>query len=153
MDLELICIEFDRGHQADQALDALRTLGRETGISCVDAAVVIKDHRGKVSVKDPDDVDAPRGAAFGALAGGLVGLAGGMVGAIAGALTGAAIGGLVAQQVDGGIPDNCFEALRQDIAPGCSALVILVEQHWAKRLVEGLSGFGGRVLEVPVHAI
>jgi uncharacterized membrane protein len=51
-------------------------------IRLLNAAVLTKDEKGKVSVGETQDVGTGRGAIFGAIVGGLVGLLGGPAGVI-----------------------------------------------------------------------
>ena len=145
MDLELIILAFDYGHTADEALQAVKLLTRKETIAVVDAAVLFKDHEGKVVVSETQDADAKQGALFGAVAGGLIGIAGGLASALLGSLAGAGIGGLVAHGLDMGFPDEELRDVQETLQPGGSALVVVIERRWADRLIEGLARFKGRV--------
>jgi uncharacterized membrane protein len=145
MDVDLITLAFDYGHTAEEALQAVAELTREEQIAVIDAAVLFKDHQGKVVVRETSDADAGQGALFGAVAGGLIGMAGGLASALIGSLAGAGIGGLVGGGLDMGFPDEELRALQDALQPGGSALVVLVERRWSDRLLAGLATFEGRV--------
>jgi uncharacterized membrane protein len=145
MDLELIVIAFDYGHTADEALEAVKLLARKEAIAAVDAAVLNKDHEGRVTLREIQDADAKQGALFGAVAGGIIGIAGGLATALLGSLAGAGIGGLVAHGLDMGLPDEELRDMQETLQPGGSALVVVIERRWADRLIEGLESFKGRL--------
>jgi uncharacterized membrane protein len=94
---DLIVLDFDGIHTADEVLNKLRSLQKEHLIDLEDACVVERDKDGKVHIKQAVNMTAlgaARGGSMGALWGTLVGflflnpLAGMVVGAAAGAGTG-----------------------------------------------------------------
>ena len=99
----LIVLDFDGIHTADEVLNKLRSLQKEHLIDLEDACVVERDKGGKVHIKQAVNMTAlgaARGGSMGALWGTLVGLlflnplAGMVIGAAAGAGTGALSGSL-----------------------------------------------------------
>jgi len=108
----------------------------------VNAAVMTKDEKGKVTLKETQDVDAKHGALFGAVAGGLIGLLGGPAGVIVGAAAGAATGGVAANKIDMGFPDDTLKELQGTLTPGSSAILALIQHEWVDRVVEELDKFG-----------
>ena len=108
----------------------------------VNAAVMVKDEKGKVKMRETQDVDSKRGAIFGAIAGGLIGLLGGPAGVIVGAAAGAATGGLAANQIDMGFPDDTLKELQGVLTPGSSAILALIQHEWVDRVVEELEKHG-----------
>ena len=94
----LIVLDFDGIHTADEVLNKLRSLQKEHLIDLEDACVVERDKDGKIHIKQAVNLmafGAARGGSMGALWGTLVGilflnpLAGMVVGAAAGAGAGA----------------------------------------------------------------
>lgn len=108
-ELELVTSTFEGEEGARGALEALKRLSKESGFEIVNAAVLIRDAEGKISLRDTEDLDSTRGTLFGAIAGGLVGLAGGPVGAVLGAAAGAVTGHAAAKWIDMGFSDEYFE--------------------------------------------
>jgi len=108
----------------------------------VNAAVMVKDEKGKVKLKETQDVDSRRGAVFGAIAGGLIGLLGGPAGVIVGAAAGAATGGVAAGRIDMGFPNDTLKELQGALTPGSSAILALIQHEWVDRVVEEMEKLG-----------
>jgi uncharacterized membrane protein len=119
-------------------LDNLRRAAKNGNLELKDAAVLVKDERGQVSMDDSQDVPAGKGALFGAVTGGLIGLLAGPAGALTGALAGAATGGLSAALIDMGFSDDQLKELQASMPARSSALVILIEHAWIEKLVDEL---------------
>jgi uncharacterized membrane protein len=145
--LELLVIAFDTPHKAAEALQALQKLRREGQLDLLNAATLVKDEAGKISLKENEDVSPPSGALFGAITGGLIGLIAGPIGAVVGAVAGAAAGGVAAFWLDMGFSDDALQALQQALRPGGSALVVLVEQVWLEKVLVALAEFRGERLQ------
>jgi uncharacterized membrane protein len=136
--VELVVAAFTNEEKAEEVLKSLKNLQKEKVIFLVNAAVMTKDDKGKVSMKETQDVGAGKGAIFGAIAGGLVGLIGGPVGVVVGAAAGAATGGVAANRIDMGFPDDTLKELQETLTPGSSAIVALIQHEWVDRVVEEL---------------
>jgi hypothetical protein len=96
-------------------------------------AVVSKDMKGKVSVRD----QRKRDAGIGAVLGGVIGLIGGPVGVAAGAAAGGAVGYLTGDAV--GIPRDKVESMRASLTPNSSALVVVLDDKWVQDTERGLN--------------
>jgi uncharacterized membrane protein len=147
MDLEWVVLTFDREYRAEEAFYALRALARKKGIATVNAAVLVQDDGGSVRVKRIQDTDAEIGALLGAAVGGLVGLIGGPLGVLLGLVVGVLLGAALAHVIDVRLSSRYFAHIARDLRPDGAALAVLVEQRWAGRLIEGMSGFRCQVLE------
>ena len=79
---------FNDEDQADVVLKALKKLDRQKVFNILNAAVLVRDKKGRTKMKETQDIDAKRGSLFGAIAGGLLGLLGGPAGVIVGAAAG-----------------------------------------------------------------
>jgi uncharacterized membrane protein len=121
----LIVLDFDGIHTADEVLNKLRSLQKEHLIDLEDACVVERDKDGKVHIKQAVNMTAlgaARGGSMGALWGTLVGLlflnplAGMVIGAAAGAGTGALSGSLI----DYGINDDFVKKLGEFFGALCA---------------------------------
>jgi uncharacterized membrane protein/sporulation protein YlmC with PRC-barrel domain len=142
--LELMASVFSQEGTADEALQALKRLNKEWDMKIL-AAALTKAQDGKTSVNEMGDVDAKHGALTGAIAGSLIGLLAGTPGAIVGATAGAVTGGVTAHEIDMGFSDECLKRLQEGLQPGSSAIVVVVERSWVKRVLKALARFGGRV--------
>jgi uncharacterized membrane protein len=136
--VELIVAAFTSQEKAGEVLRQLQELQKQDIINLVNAAVMVKDDDGKLSLKETQDVSGGKGAAFGAVIGGVVGLLGGPLGVAVGAAVGAAAGGLAAKKIDMGFPDDTLEELSESLKPGTSAIVALIQHEWVDRVVEEL---------------
>lgn len=145
MNVEFTVITFDNENTADEALKELRQLQKDEIVKVLNAAVIVKDKQGKISIKETENVDAKHGALFGAITGGLIGLVSGAPGVIVGAVAGAGTGGVAAQLIDLGFPKEYLRDLQDNLRPGTSALVTLVEPTWIDRMVKELADLGGRL--------
>ncbi len=145
MNVEFTVLTFDNESTADEALKELRQLQKDKIVKVLNAAVIAKDKQGKASIKGIENVDAKHGALFGAIAGGLIGLVSGALGVIVGALAGAGTGGVAAQLIDLGFPKEYLRALQDNLRPGTSALVTLVEPTWIDRVIKELADLGGQL--------
>jgi uncharacterized membrane protein len=145
--IDLVARVFDDPGSASKALKVVEDLHRRGKFKILNAAVLAKDEDGKVNLRDVKDIDPKRGGLFGAITGGLVGLLGGPVGVVVGALVGAGAGGLIGKWVDKGFSDRFLTELQEQLKPGSSALVVLLEHHWLQPMSESLSDLGGMVFE------
>ena len=143
--ITLVVDAFDDEDKADEVLKTLKRLDKEGIFDVINAAVLVRDEKGRTKLKETQDVDAKRGALFGAVAGGLVGLLGGPVGVIVGAVAGAATGGVAAHKIDMGFSDEHLKEIQESLQPGTSALIALVEHEWVDRLMVELAKFEGRL--------
>jgi len=143
MNLELIMITFDDENTADDAYKGMRTLQTDGMIDILDAAMLVKRRDGTSQIRDTQDVDAPHGGLFGIVAGGLVGLIGGPAGALIGAVAGGATGAASASLIDLGFPRDDLRALRDQLNPGSSALIVLLEPIWRDKLDAALASYDG----------
>ena len=84
---KMIVTVFNNEKSAYEGLTAIKQLHTEGSLTLYAAAVIAKDRKGVVSVKQADE-PGPAGTIFGLAAGSLVGLLGGPVGLAVGAATG-----------------------------------------------------------------
>lgn len=143
--IEMIIATFDGTNKAGEALKHIKKLQKEKVFSLYNAAVLVRDEKGRPFVKETEDVDTGHGAVFGAIVGGLVGLLGGPAGAVVGAAAGAATGGMAAHGIDAGFYDEMLEELEEHLRPGTSAVVAVVEQKWADRLYGEFEKLGAKL--------
>jgi uncharacterized membrane protein len=148
----LIVLDFDGIHTADEVLNKLRSLQKEQLIDLEDACVVERDKDGKVHIKQAVNmtaIGAARGGSMGALWGTLVGLlflnplAGMAIGAVAGAGAGAVSGSLT----DYGINDDFVKKLGETIPADSSALFILVRRVTEDKVMAEIEPYKPRVLK------
>jgi uncharacterized membrane protein len=142
---ELITLTSSKLGTASEALKAVQKLTKTEDVGILNAAVLIKDEDGKASLQETEDVGSKHGTLFGAITGGLIGLIGGPVGVVAGAVAGAATGRIAANWIDMGFSDDYLKSLQEEVQPGTSLLVVLVEGEWVQKVIDTLAGFEGHV--------
>ena len=143
MNLELVMTLFDDENAANDAYEIVRKLQKDGAIEIQDAATLVKQRDGTSLIHDSRDVDAPDGGLFGIIAGGLIGLIGGPLGSIIGAVAGGATGAASASLIDLGFPRDDLRALRDQLNPGSSALIVLLEPIWRDKLDAALASYDG----------
>ena len=121
---DLVVLDFDGIHTADEVLNKLRSLQKEYLIDLEDACVVEREKDGKVHIKQAVNltaVGATQGGMSGALWGALVGFLflNPLAGMAIGGLVGAGAGALSGSLADYGINDDFVRRLGETIPPGC----------------------------------
>jgi uncharacterized membrane protein len=119
---------FNDEKGAQEALKELREAEKQKIIKIKDAAVISRGADSKLHIKDTADMTGTRGAVYGGVAGAVLGVIAGPVGWAA--LGGAAIGGLVAKLRDSGFEDTRLREWGENLSPGSSAVVAVIEHTW-----------------------
>jgi uncharacterized membrane protein len=147
---DLIVIGFDDEFKADEVLLKLAKMQKEHLVDLEDAVVVVKNHKGKLRIKQTLDL-VTTGAASGSFWGLLIGLLflhpllGVTVGIISGAVSGAL--------TDIGINDDFIRELSQTLEAGTSALFILAHKVTPDKVIAELKPFGGKVLQTSLSNV
>jgi uncharacterized membrane protein len=129
----LIYAVYDGENTAGDVFKSIRAAqGAQTGERIEAYAVVSKDMKGTVRVRD----QRGRDAGVGAVIGGVIGLVGGPAGAVAGAAAGGLVGYLTGDAV--GIPRDKVESMRTALTPNSSALVVVLEDKWVADVDRGM---------------
>lgn len=136
--VQLIVAAFQNEGEAKEALKALKQAKKEGLIKIDSAAILRKDEKGKIHIKETHDMGGGKGAVLGGIGFAAVGLIAGA--ALAAPLAvGALIGGLVAKLRDSGFSDERLETLGESLQPGTSAIVAVVEHEWVAKVEEALA--------------
>jgi uncharacterized membrane protein len=122
----LIYAVYDGQDTATQVFKTMKSAQGSTGERIEAYAVVSKDLKGKVTVRD----QRRRDAGVGAVVGGVIGLVGGPIGVAAGASAGGAVGYLTGDAV--GISRDSVESMKQSLVPDSSALVVVLDDRWVQ---------------------
>lgn len=144
--VQLIVAAFQDEAAADQALKELKNAQRQRLIDIQDAAVIRRDEKNKLHIKETADPGGGKGAAAGGAIGAMVGLIGGPPGVVVGASVGALVGGVTAKVIDSGIPDERLEKIGEGLQPGTSAIVGIIEHRWVRDVEKQLANAGADVL-------
>jgi uncharacterized membrane protein len=141
--VQLLVVGFEDGEFSGEILAELRRLREHDIVRLIDLIFVARGEDGEFEAVEHSDLPVEEAEAFGALAGALLGLgAAGEEGIAAGAVAGA-------EAVDerGSVlnPDDVWY-LADEIPPGTSAGVALLEHRWAIPLRDAIERAGGHNL-------
>jgi len=136
----LVYAVYNGQDTATQVFKSMKSAQSSTGERIESYAVVSKDLKGKVTVRD----QRKRDSGVGAVLGGVIGLVGGPVGVAAGAAAGGAAGYLTGDAV--GIPRDKVESMKQSLTNDSSALVVVLEDKWVKDVEHDLNQANARAV-------
>jgi uncharacterized membrane protein len=142
--IQIVVAAFQDEQGADGALKELRTIQSQGVIKIDDAAVMRRDKNNKLHIKESADMGGGKGATIGGVTGAVFGLLAGPVGWGLG--IGALVGGLAAKLHDTGFPQERLEQVGQGLRPGTSALVVVLEHTWVRKVEQELEQQGADVL-------
>jgi uncharacterized membrane protein len=149
--VELIVAAFQDEEAAAEALKALKQARREKLIRIQDAAVLRKDEKGKVHIRETADMGGGKGAALGGVAGAAIGLLAGPA-LLVPAAVGALVGGLAAKLRDSGFSNERLQTLGESLKPGSSAIVAVVEHTWVAAVEEAMAEAGADAVTAALGA-
>ncbi len=139
--IDLLIFTFPGEENARDALDVLKAMKKGKVIDLINVAIISRDHKGHVHIKETADPGGKQGAMLGAVTGALIGLLGGPVGVVIGAAAGAGMGGYAAEKIDMGIPNERLKDIADMLQPGKSAIVALIEHSWAEKAVDEMGKY------------
>jgi uncharacterized membrane protein len=140
---QVILAAFKDEHGAEKALQQLKEAKKEHLIDIQNVAVLSCDQTGKVTIKEPTDMGATKGAVLGGAVGALAAVLFAPVGlAIAG---GAAIGGITAKLHDSGFNDERLRKLGNSLQPNTSAILAVIDHTWVRQLETELEQAGADI--------
>jgi len=138
--LELIAASFPDQYTAKQCLDQLKRMEKEGTIDVVDAAVLVKQPDGKLKINEVAELTPKKGRRRGAVVGGIVGaifppsiLVSAAVGAVA--------GGALGRFTDQGIKNDDLKELGEELKPGQSAIIAIIEDRWVEHYTQAIEGY------------
>lgn len=138
----IVCV-FDDEKAAYKGAKAVQELDDEGSIALYEGAIISKDEKGAVHVKDAEE-EAPLGTLTGMLLGSLIGIIGGPVGVAVGAGLGS-LGGLLTDIHNAGVNDDFLDDVAKVLTPGKYAVVAEVSEGWTVPLDTRMEALGGTV--------
>ena len=138
----LVAVTFAGEADARAALGSIRALEKDGQIGIEDTAVVTKDADGKVQVKNEASSGTETGAVVGAILGSLL-----FVVFPLGIIGGAVIGGLVGRAAAPGVDGTFVKEVEASLAPGGSALFLLVKSGSPGLLIASMRQYQGTVVQ------
>jgi uncharacterized membrane protein len=127
--------------KAGDVLAQLKRMDKDGTIDIMDAAMMVRDLDGRrVKIKETAELTPKKGAGRGAVVGGIIGiifppsiLAMGAIGAAAGAALG--------HFTDQGFNNNLLKEIGENLPPGGSAVLAVVEETWVDNIETALEGY------------
>ena len=147
--IQLLVAAFKGEGDAEKVLKGLKAAKKERLIGIQNAAVLRRDQKGKLHIKETGDWGGGKGAAAGAAVGVAVGILTGGTGLLLGAAA-AAIGGVAAKLRDSGFSDARLKVLGESLQPGTSAIVAVIEHTWVAEMEEEMAEIGADVFTVAI---
>lgn len=143
----LLVLTFDAPLKSREAFLAFQRLQGEEVLVMHDAVFFEKDADGTTNVTETVDTPPAEGAARSVFWGALLGtFVAGPLGTVVGGAISAGLGALTAKLIDIGIPDATVKELEESMAPGTSALALLVSHLKEEALAKELTRFAGAKL-------
>lgn len=139
--VQLIVAAFQDEKAADEALKGLKQARKENLIRIENAAVLRKDEKGKLHIKETADMGGGKGAALGGVAGAAIGLIAGPA-LLVPVAVGALVGGLAAKLRDSGFSDERLKKVGEGLKPGSSAIIAIVEHKWVEQVEKEMEEAG-----------
>jgi uncharacterized membrane protein len=142
----LIAITYDKEQTGYDALDKLGELQKMQLIQLADAAVAVKDEKGKVKVKQTlENQVSGTAALWGGFWGLLIGLL--FLAPIFWGLMGALLGFIMGKAGDIGLDNKFIKEVGDSLDPGQSALFALVVEATTDKVLDEMKAFGGTVYQ------
>jgi uncharacterized membrane protein len=149
--VQMLIAAFNEEKGADEALQALKEAKWAGLIGIDNAAVIRRDEKNKLHIKETGDWGGGKGAA----AGGAIGAAAGILlgpGALVTGAVGALIGGLAAKLRDSGFSDARLKKVGEGLKPGTSAIIAVIEHKWVAELEREMAEAGADVFTEQISA-
>jgi uncharacterized membrane protein len=141
----LVVATFKEEKKAKDAFKSLKKARRSKEVAFLDAAVVRRDDKSRLHVKETGDVKPGEGAAIAGVLGAAIGLLAGPAGVVLGGTLGAMIGA-VASSTDTGISDYRLENVGDRLMPGTSAIMVVSSDIDITKVEQFLQSHGADVI-------
>ena len=141
---DLIAVVFPSEQKAEEVRGKLLEMQKEYLIDMGDAVIATKSESGKVKLNQLLNTTAA-GAAGGSFWGLLVGVL--FLNPLLGVAAGAAGGAVAGALTDIGVNDKFMKELSGGIGEGEAVLFVLVKKVTGDKVLDGLKGVGGRILQ------
>jgi uncharacterized membrane protein len=142
--MQVVIAAFNDEKSAKESLTALNQAKRAGLIDIQDAAILRRDAKNKLHVKDINEMTTGKGAMVGAVTGGVIGLLAGPL-VMAGA-AGALVGALASKLRDTGFSNQRLQQIGDGLKPGSSAIIAVIEHKWVEAVQKELEKAANDVL-------
>jgi len=138
----LVVVGYDDPFKAEEVRLTLLKLQKDYLIDLEDAVVAVKDAKGKAKLHQAVNLTAA-GAVSGGFWGALIGLI--FLNPVLGMAVGVSAGAVSGALTDVGIDDRFMKGLASSMKPGSSVLFVLVRKSTPDKVLEHITGTGGKV--------
>jgi uncharacterized membrane protein len=149
--VQVIVAAFQDEGAAKAAYKELKQAKKDHLISIENAAVIHKDKKGKIHIKEAHDMGGGKGAVIGAVAVGALALMF-PVGILPAALLGGLGGGIFAKLRDTGFKNDRLKQIGDALEPETSALIAVVRHEWVGAVQEALQEEATNVMVAELSA-
>jgi uncharacterized membrane protein len=139
-ELQLFTAVYSDPSAAKACLAQLQQLEKDGVLDVIDAATVVKQADGKLKIDELGELTPKKGRRRGAVVGGIFGAIF-PPSLLISAVVGGAAGGLIGRLTDQGFENDDLKAVGDELAPGESAIVAVVEDKWVAQITAGLVGY------------
>jgi len=141
----IVVVGFGENDKAYEAFSELKSLSDQQKLTARSAAIVERDEKGTLQIKDSFDAESGVATTGGGLVGTLLGVIGGPYGALLG-LTGGALAGGSYEMRRGDEQDEVLTQINAAINPGHTVLVAQVNEPTVAVLDKAMGDLGGVVI-------
>ncbi len=139
--VSLIAAFYRNETEAGELLVQLKQMDKDGTVDIIDAAVMVKAEDGrKLKVTETAELTAKKGGVRGALVGGVLGIIF-PPSILAMAAVGAAAGAAIGHFTDQGFDNNLLKEIGENLPPGGSCIVAVIEETWLAKLSTALEGY------------
>lgn len=146
---DVIMVSFDGVNSATEVLARVRAAGGLAGSEIEGEALLSRDAAGQVHLHEKGS--AGLGATFGAVTAGVLGLVTGPLGLLVMVVAGGVAGGIAGHFAGQVIPPEDLRRVGEQLTPGTSAYITIVDAAHAQGVSDAFEAEGGRVLNIPVE--
>ncbi len=150
--IDLLVVITTEQVKRDRTARLLIDMDRSGQVELLNLAVLAKDERGQVYIREALDVTQAGAALVGAAAGGAVGLLAGFVAGLIAALAGAVIGFVVGGAGNGGVSAEHLLELAEGLPAGTTAVLALVEQEFVPVVIGQVRDHASQILRFALAA-
>jgi uncharacterized membrane protein len=138
--MEIVAAVYPDLFEAQATLSDLVKLHKSGAIELIDAAVMVRERSGNLTITERAELTPAKGAKRGALIGAVIGIVF-PPSLLASAALGAAAGAVTGKVTDQGFENELLEDLARDLEPGKSAIIAVVEHTVYEEVLEAIDGY------------
>jgi uncharacterized membrane protein len=138
--MEIVAAVYPDLFEAQATLSDLVKLHKSGAIELIDAAVMVRERSGNLTITERAELTPAKGARRGALIGAVIGIVF-PPSLLASAALGAAAGAVTGKVTDQGFENELLEDIAQNLEPGKSAIIAVVEHTMYEQMLEAVDGY------------